>query len=203
MDPDLSSNSTIERYRIAISFIAYTRQARIHKGTSNYLKKDTIRKIVEDVGETMELRGIGSAVNFFLDEKGKLRNIILRILKSYQVWDPPVKRESPITPAMLRHIKKKAASPRARFLANLVIRAYFFAIRSCEYSKTPGFHQTEVLTMNRISFIRNDHRYLRTVDTFDPNAGSVQITFGIQKNLEMDEPVSNYQTSKDLYPIRA
>ena len=101
------------------------------------------------------------------------------MLKSYQVWDPLVKRESPITPAMLHNIKKKAVSPRARFLVNLVIGAYFFATRSCEYSKTPGFPQTEVLTIDRILFMRNDHRYLCTVDAFDPNAGSVQITFRI------------------------
>ena len=111
-DHDLIHHSIIERYRIALSFITFTQGSRLRKGSSQFLKKDTIRKIIEDIGETIEIRGLGSSTNSFVNDKGKLRHIIMKMLKSYYVKDPPVKRESSITPSMLRFIIKKASSDR-------------------------------------------------------------------------------------------
>ena len=138
IDPDLSLYSNLDWYRIALSFITYTQRARLCKGSSSHLKKVTIWKIIEDIREILEIQGLGSTINLFIDNRGKLCHIISKILKSYQVKDPKVQRKSPITPSMLRHIKKKAKSERFKFIANLITRVFFFVIRSCEYLKTPS-----------------------------------------------------------------
>ena len=90
MVPDLSSYSDLDQYWIILSFITYTRRARLCKGSSSYLKKVTIQKIVEDIWEILEIWGLGSTVNPFIVDRGKLHYIISKMLKSYQVKDPLV-----------------------------------------------------------------------------------------------------------------
>ena len=57
------------------------------------------------------------------------------MLKSYRVCNPPIKRELPITLSIIRIIKKLAKAPRDKFIASLIVESFFFAMRSCEYTK--------------------------------------------------------------------
>ena len=149
----------------------------------------------------MEIQGLGVSTNPFINEKSKLHHIIMKILKSYQVKNPLVKRDSPITLLMLWFIKKKASSERDWFILKLMIGVYFFAMRSYKYSKTPGEPRSTIITSNNISFFKQIDNRISSCSFTDSSASSLQIIFQIQKNLEFDEPVSNYRIGKDLCPI--
>ena len=93
---------------------------------------------------------------------------------------------------MLRFIRKKVSSERDKFIAQLIIGAYFYVIRSYEYCKTPGEPQSIIITTDHINFMLSLNKCLINISSSNSKATSVQIVFGIQKNLEMEEPVSNY-----------
>jgi len=75
------------------------------------------------------------------------------MLSSYCLRDPPVCRESPITPETIRLIHKTAKSPHDKFISSLITGAFFYAMQSCEYSKTTGELKTQIITTNNISFL--------------------------------------------------
>ena len=118
------------------------------------IKKEHVRKIVKDVGETFGLRNLGAEVNPFVDERGRLRNMIKKMLNGYKLSDPLVKREAPVTPALLRMVKKKAKSARDVFIAHLLIGTFFYTMWSCEYVAMPGEPRTRIITSDRIHFYR-------------------------------------------------
>ena len=135
-DIDLASYKPTESYRIVIAFIAYSRRLRLRKGTSNVIKAPHLRKIITAIGQTIILRGLNDQANPFTDNNGKLRYIVTSILSSYDKVDVPTKRMSPMAPALLRLMLSSAKSNRQIFISHLIIGAFFFACRSCEYSTT-------------------------------------------------------------------
>ena len=153
----------IKQYRITLLFITFTRCSRLQKVSSQFLKKDTIQKSIEDIRETIEIQGLGISTNLFINKKGKLCYIIMKILKLYQVKDPSVKRDSPTTLSILRFIKKKASSKRDHFISNLMIGAYFFVMRSCKYSKTSREPRSTIITTNHITFMQPSDKCLTNV----------------------------------------
>ena len=95
---------------------------------------------------------MSDSVNPFIDNKGKLRHIIKKMLQSYKLDDPPTRREQLITPSILKIIMKRAKADRDIFITYLLIRAYFFTMRSCEYVATPGKPRTCIMTSDCILF---------------------------------------------------
>jgi len=71
---------------------------------------------------------MSSGTNPFINEFGKLRNIIVKMLATYKAKDPPIKRELLVTPAMLRLIKKLVKTTRDIFIVHLLIGVFFYAM---------------------------------------------------------------------------
>ena len=51
-DLDLTTIDNIHRYKILCTFVAKIRRSRFCQGSNKFLKKESVRKIIEDVGET-------------------------------------------------------------------------------------------------------------------------------------------------------
>jgi len=199
-DQDLTSYSQSEQYRIVIAFIAYTRRLRLRKGASEVIKTAHLRKIITAIGQTIILRGMNDQANPFTDGSGKLRYVVSSILHSYDKVDIPTKHMSPLTPSYLRLILSSAKSPRQLFIAHLIIGAFFFACRVCEYTTTPNEPRSKIIICGDIQFFTKSDNQLRP-SLIKKQASSMSILFRMQKNLEANEKISNHKSGSDLCPI--
>jgi hypothetical protein len=115
---------------------------------------------------------------------------IRALLKAFDNADPPPNRQKAITPRLLRKFFQLLASGKSNkgltaqaHTADLVIGAFFFAMRSCEYTKTATPGRTKRIRMGGIVFRTRSRRVLLLSD---PDllslADYVTIVFEDQKN---------------------
>ena len=117
------------------------------------------------------------------------------IQKSFKHLDPREKAQKAVTPMLLAHLFKQT-SPFACTIADLINGAFFFACRSCEYSKVSGTRKTKLITIRHIRF-RQGNRLLKHRSLFH-KADSVSITFVNQKNEMCYETVTQHKNSQQL-----
>jgi hypothetical protein len=129
------------------------------------------------------------------------------MLRGYEKEDPPPRRQKAVTPALLLDLVDfaKGLSFWAQHTADLVVGAYFFAMRVCEFCKTESPGRTRKLTLGDIVF-RDPNS--RLVDQTDPNleekAAFVTICFSDQKNGTKMERRSHRRTGQEiLCPVKS
>lgn len=132
----------------------------------------------------------------------------MKLFKAWDNLDPAKKGEAALTPRHLRFIYDHAQSSHnvvLRAQADLLIGAYFFAMRSCEYTHTTNRGKTALLTVQDVVFVDPNNI---TLSPHDPilaqRAKFVRITFQQQKNNHKNE-TRVHQRSGDnvLCPVRA
>ena len=79
-------------------------------------------------------------------------------------------------------------------IAHLINGVFFFACRSCEYSKVSGTRKTKIITIRNIKF-RKGHRLVKHKPQLH-TADSVSITFVSQKNDKDYETVTQHKNSQ-------
>lgn len=137
------------------------------------------------------------------DGTGNTAFLLSRQLRGYSNADPAEKREKAITVDMVRAIASRTLTEEDKAIGQLVVGAFFFAMRSCEYSKVSGPRRTKLLCLRNIQFYRgrtrlpHSHRYLQQAD-------SVSITFEFQKNDERDVTITHHCSNDiTLCPVRS
>ena len=110
-----------------------------------------------------------------------------RLFKAFENLSPPPNRQKAITPKLLRSLRSYQ-QPGLRnhpddHAIDLIIGAFFFAMRACEYVKTPKPGKTALLKLRSLNF-RDRNKSL--VPLTDPKLAAhsffVTITFEDQKN---------------------
>jgi len=87
-------------------------------------------------------------------------------------------------------------------MSELVILAFFFAMRSCEYCKTSGIKRTKLLTLGNLRLFRG-RRELSYSDPDLSRADSISITFEYQKRDERNDVITQHRTGDSiLCPVR-
>ena len=76
------------------------------------------------------------------------------MLHRYKLTDPLIKTEAPVTPELLRIIKKKDKSIYNIFITHLIVGAFFYAMRSCKYVTAPREPWTNIISTDRILFFK-------------------------------------------------
>ena len=108
--------------------------------------------------------------------------------------------------SVIRKMHSLCVTDLDKHIADLTTGAIFFAMRSCEYSKTctnEESKRTKVLRLLNIQFYRGDELIPHDSPFLD-QADVVCITFEDQKNAEKNEQVNNFQTGYPLMcPVRA
>jgi hypothetical protein len=85
---------------------------------------------------------------------GKPSFLLSRQFRGYKKLDPPEKRQVALTGSIIKELKKIAFTPLEKAMFQLFTRAFFFAMRSCEYLKVSGARRTRILTRKNIRFFK-------------------------------------------------
>ena len=163
----------------------------------------SVRGALDTLATTFRANQLPSPVH---DANGRFNWILDRQLKGFNNADPGTVHQKAISPIVIKQIVRQAISSSLALdiaIAQLVVGAFFFAMRSCEYSKVTGERRTKLLTIGNIRFYK-DRRALSQDSTLLHLAESVSITFVMQKNEERDETITQHRTSNiTLCPVRA
>jgi hypothetical protein len=131
-------------------------------------------------------------------------------LKAFDNADPPPQRQKAITPKLLRKLfkllavdTKNTATTAHAHTADLILGAFFFAMRSCEYTKTAQKGRTKRARMGCIVFRTGSRRVLSLSDPkLLHSAEYVTIVFEDQKNgKKMDARTQRRSGHKILCPV--
>ena len=118
-----------------------------------------------------------------------MRPSISALLKACQNLDPPTRRQKAISPKLLRAMYTLSGTGGqitsdlpAAIVTELAIMAYFYAMRSCEFTTTPTPGRTKIIQLNGVTFRDRGNQILRHDSPLLHRAHRVTITFANQKN---------------------
>jgi hypothetical protein len=126
---------------------------------------------------------------------------------SLQSSGPNEKRQKAVPLSVIHKVSQLysgSKDPLSSACSQLIVGAFFFAMRSCEYSKTTSPNEsttTKLLTLRNIRFfsksklITHDHPNLASADI-------VSITFEAQKNKTKFQTISLHRSSSKLCPVQ-
>jgi hypothetical protein len=130
------------------------------------------------------------------------------LLRAFDNVDPPPKQQKAITPRLLRCLAQygptSRIAERSYDHAVDIIAAFFFAMRSCEYTKAPKEGLTKRITLGNVTF-RDDRKNIIKHSDLDleNKARYVTVKFEAQKNCEKCD-VRTQRSTGDyvLCPVR-
>jgi len=128
-----------------------------------------------------------------LDIDGEVAFLLRRQLKGYTNDDPAETPQQAISAEVLERLYHLSTLPLDKHIIDLLIIAFFFAMRSCEYCKVTGSRRTKIIRLKGIRFFLGK----RELPHNSPNlhlATSVTLTFEYQKNDMRDEHVTAHCT---------
>ena len=197
-DPFLTGFTRTQKVRMVGAFaVSLRRGEHSHPRHTNPLVAGTVSKALSNLAMTFQDNDHADPRH---NRDGKTDRFITSILRSFRRHDPKEKAQKAVTPQLLQHLYNRSKTAFATHIANLCNGAFFFACRSCEYSKTTGTRKTKTLTPRNIVF-RNKHRTITNRKQF-ASADSVSITFVAQKNDMHHDTITQHATSNPaLCPV--
>ena len=114
--------------------------------------------------------------------------------------DPKEVQEKAIPLKVISLIEQVRGTEIQRATGQLIIGAFFFACRSCEYLKVqkPEDKKTKQLTLGNIAFYKNNERILPNSSEHLDTADRVAITFETQKNGRKFNTITQWKTSDPI-----
>ncbi len=126
---------------------------------------------------------------------------LARQIKGMKNKDPGEKKQKALPVCVYREIYKQAMSPSADpqdvTIAWLQVLAFFFCMRSCEYSETRGERKTKVVCFRNIRF----HKQKKLISQDSPElstATSVSLMFEWQKCDVRDDTITHQRSNDSI-----
>jgi hypothetical protein len=143
---------------------------------------------------------------FHVEGSSKLLPAVRSLLRAYDKADPPPNRQKAITPKFLRRLYKFAKGTNSvahAHTADLILGAFFFAMRSCEYVTTKTKGRTKRVRIGCIVFRTRSRAVLSHSDPhLLTHAAYVTIVFEDQKNgKKMDARTQRRSGHRYLCPV--
>jgi hypothetical protein len=136
-----------------------------------------------------------------LTSNGRLASLLQSQLKGYRNLDPSKQPQKAIPLTLLNFIRSTAITHIDIASANLLIGAFFFAMRSCKYSKTEGTRKIKIISIQHVSFFIDNIE----INHSDPRlhlADYIRITFVSQKTDKKFQHVYHHRSGcQYLCPI--
>lgn len=129
-----------------------------------------------------------------------------RQLSAYKARDPNEKRQKAVPISVISKVVQLFANSKDRLsaaCAQLIVGSFFFAMRSCEYSKTSSPLEsttTKLLTLRNIRFFKNSELIPHSHPALT-EADIVSITFESQKNKTKFQTISLHKSDAVLCPV--
>lgn len=164
------------------------------------IKGTTARQTADNVASIIEASGWPDPRTL---NNGKKSLQFRRQLNTYKSNDGPTHHQKAIPPEVYRWRLRAATHKREKARAHLLAGALFFAMRSCEYSKTSHKDQKTkpirpcdiVFRIGAEIILHNDNRIWL--------ADNVEITFRIQKNGVIEDQILQWHTNdNELCPVK-
>ena len=190
-----------DRVRLLGAFAQAVREREFSTKGKDDLVSSTCKEAVDKVAENF--RANNRCDPRYGEHGQDTHEILKKQYRGYANTDPPVKQQKALTPAFYRHLYNTATTKKQTALALLAISAFFFACRSCEYSKTQGERKTKLARLRNIRFFIG-HREINHRDPDLVNADTVSWTFEDQKNDERNVTIPQDNNNDPLLnPVRA
>ena len=129
------------------------------------------------------------------------------MIRGYEREDPPPRRQKAVTPGLLLDMVDyvKGLPEWATHAADLIVGAYFFAMRACEFCSTEKPGRTRKVTLGNVVFRDQDSRIVEQRDPILAEKSMfVTICFTDQKNGTKMERRSHRKTGQEiLCPVRS
>ena len=177
------------------------REGRFSRPADAPLACDTVRGSINHVAATFRSHGYPNPSH---DEHGDLDWNLARQYRSYSISDPKKIQQKAIPLSVISLIAKINTTELQCATSQLIIGAFFFACRSCEYLQVPKPEekQTKILTLSNIAFYLNDATLPHSKSSLLHTADRVSITFISQKNGRKNDTITQWKThDKALCPV--
>jgi len=193
-DPFLDGFLPTQRTRLVGAFAHAVRTAEYSGNRDHPLAASTVRDTVSALSAAFAENDRDDPV---LNSQGKTHRVLQLQFNSYRNDDPSPKCQRALTLDFIIRIFLDQGTPVDCCFGPLLIMAFFFALRSCEYLNVTGPRKTKLLRIRDLRF------FLNKVDiTSDLNnihrADIVCVTFQDQKNGEKSETITMSRTNDPI-----
>jgi hypothetical protein len=128
-------------------------------------------------------------------------------LRGYALDDPEPCQRQALPAAVVEVVARVKTTETHRAIGQLVTGAFFFAMRSCEYSEASGSRRTKTVQIGDIIFRRAGDTIESSNESVLAMADTVSITYRTQKNGDRGVTVTQHRTRANpgtgLCPVRA
>jgi hypothetical protein len=140
------------------------------------------------------------------DAAGRLEPILALQLKGYADEDLDPRPQQALPLEVVRRVRAMRTTARDEAIGQLVVMAFFFAMRSCEYSDAGRGRITTVVTIDDVRFCKDGE----TTPTFNQElmrlADTISIMFRKQKNRDNRTTITQHRNDRpgqaDICPVR-
>ncbi len=195
LDPFLRQLGRQEQLETFACFAAALREGQLdaRRASTDHTRASTgtVCATLDGVAQAYWLNQFESPIH---DRHGRLKPILALQLRGYADADPGVRQQQALPLEVLQRARRRNGNVRELAIGQLIVVAFFFAMRSCEYSCVQGKRMTTIACVDDIRFWADDE----IVDAVDSERmrqeDAVSVTFRRQKNRD------NGVTSRDPTP---
>jgi hypothetical protein len=193
-DPYLDTFEPPQRVRIIGAFAHAVRNADFNRNRTTPLASTTVRDTLSALSAAFTS---ADRPDPLLTVHGKTHRLLHLQIQAYRRDDPNITHQRALPLDFILAMFHAQGNPVDRCLGPLLILAFFFAMRSCEYLQVHGDRKTELLRIHDIRFFRNKADI--TSSTTDLRlADFICITFRQQKNGVKNETITMSRTNDPI-----
>lgn len=158
----------------------------------------TVSQTIHNVCAVFRTNLRGSPI---VDANGKMVLTIKRQLNGYIAQDPATKHQKCLLIKVFRKLYRSRHTELSTAIGELCVGAFFFGMRSCEYSQVSSARKTKVLQLKHVRFFNNKQKVKKTANMNLYSITSVTITFHRQKNNTKEAKITMHRSHDELCPV--
>ncbi len=151
LDPFLRQLGQREQLETFACFAAALREGRMdaRRRSTDCIRAlaGTVRAVLDGVAQAYRLNQFESPIH---DGRGRLEPILALQLREYADADPGVRQQQALPIEVLQRARRRNGNVREVAIGQLIVVAFFFAMRSCEYSCVQGKRMTTIVGVDDI-----------------------------------------------------